>query len=558
MLILQELKEILVRVRPRESFTKMFHGIQKLLEVMFNKDVSHLGGDCAMELRPYQHFAVNGIRHSLSAGNKRVMLYSPTGSGKSEIAISVAQGARSKGKRVAFLVDSIELVLQASRRFAKSGLPHGIIQGDNTRDVDDQLVICSIQTVAKRGLPPVDMLIIDEAHKCAGRKAYHQLIRRHNNLPIIGLSATPFTRGLGSHNDVVEGKLFEDMVVASTIKDLIDQGYLVDCEIYAPGAPNLQGVRVVAGDYDQAQLAARVDVDGLVGDIVQHWLRLGGNRQTVCFATNVAHSLHIQQKFLQAGVSCDHIDAKTPTPERQRILLDFSQGLTKVITNVAVLAEGWDCPAAEVMILARPTRSLVRYLQMAGRILRPAHGKVKARILDHSGTAVRLGFPTDDLPLQLDDGVAGEANHEARQEEQDKAAVCPQCHAVRPRGVRKCPGCGFEPKRIAMPVEAEDGVLVKLGKDQVKAKQRQEAYAELLWVARNRGFKDGWAYHLVKRWYPGYDPSVKPPLKDPTAATLARLANGKFRARAGLAGKIADNILRDGAAGIRKLVNEQR
>lgn len=450
-------------------------------------------------LRPYQQAAIESLRDRLRAGKQRVVLYSPTGSGKTEMAIEIIKNAEARGKRVLFVANRIQLVGQASRRLMKSGLHHGVIQGSNTNGAWQRTLVCSIQTLAARGFPEeIDLIVIDEAHAAAGTEAYRDLIAQAK-CPVIGLSATPFSRGLGRHHDSIEGALFEEIVPAATIADLIEQGFLVDVDIYAPDEPDLKGVKIVAGDYNERQLGERVNQTKLVGNIVEQWKKLAGDRQTVVFATNIAHSQNIVAQFRSAGVQAEHIDCYTDEDERAAILRRLEKGDTRVVSNVSVLAEGWDCPSVEVMVLARPTKSLVRYIQMVGRVLRPAPGKTKALMLDHSGTAKRLGFPTDDLPLELDDGRPKDKASPKEEEEREEALpkVCPMCSFVKPAKVHKCPRCGHEPQRPTK-VATSEGQLVKLEKTKATREDKQAWYSQLLTVQRERGYARGWLAHKYR------------------------------------------------------------
>jgi len=447
--------------------------------------------DYMENLRDYQEAAIHASRKEAFAGRKRVMIYSPTGSGKTVIAESIIRSCLAKGKRVAFIANRVDLISQTSKRMA--GIPHGIMQGENTARTYENFIICSIQTVARRGLPMVDLIVIDEAHGVAGSKDYRKLIEQNNNVQVLGLSATPFSKGLG--------KIFEVMVVASTIRDLINQGFLVDCEIYAPSEPDLRNVKMktnAAGekDYNEFQLGEAVDKPELIGDIVKHWFQLANDKPTVIFATNILHSQHIVEQFKHAGVAAEHIDCYTEPDERKAIMQRVLSGHTKVISNVAILTEGWDFPACSVMILARPTKSLTLWIQMVGRILRPFEGKEVGLVLDHSGSAKFLGYPTDDLPLELCDGST-KASEKRQQAEAPKPKQCPKCKFMKAPKVHKCPKCEFEPAR-KNEIEHAEGELVKFKREKVTKIDKQQFYSEVLAIKLERGYSDGWASNQYK------------------------------------------------------------
>jgi superfamily II DNA or RNA helicase len=448
-----------------------------------------------MELRPYQEFAIQKLRESLMTGNKRVMLYSSTGSGKTEIAMAMIKAALTKKKRTIFVVNRVELINQTSRRFYKSNIQHGIIQGANTRMSDSDALVCSIQTMAKRGYPDADFIVIDEGHYCAGSKSYVAMIEHYKDKPIIALSATPFSKGLAKKYEW--GVLFQDLVIATTVEELIEQGYLVDLDIYAPDKPDLSKVRTTAGDWNEKDLGVECDKPILIGNIVKHWKELGENKPTVCFAVNIAHSKHIVEDFLKNGVTAEHVDCYTSEDDRKAILDRVLSGQTKVISNVGILTTGWDFPACEVMILARPTKSLILWIQMAGRILRPFEGKAKGKLLDHSGTAELLGFPTDDLPLFLDDGKPKQTTGSDKKIEKPLPKPCPKCSYLKKKA-GACPICKFAPVKQSG-IEVGEGKLKILTKKE-KAKEaklagldKQHVYSELLYMAREKNYKSGWA-----------------------------------------------------------------
>jgi superfamily II DNA or RNA helicase len=456
----------------------------------------------ALTLRPYQALAVQNLRQSLAGGMVRQILCSPTGSGKTEIGMALVKGALAKRKRVAFLCNRVHLVEQTSRRFTKSGITHGIIQGSNTSRLYENVLVASIQTVARRGLPDVDLLIIDEAHTVAGSKEYRSVISAAKGIPVIGLSATPYTKGLGKYYVELGGALFEQMVVAATIPELIADGYLVDCDVYAPSEPDMAGIKQTRNafgemDYSDADVGRATDKPELIGDIVKHWFRLAKETPTVCFASNISHSKHIVEQFRAAGAPAEHIDCYTDDEERKAILARIESGETLIVSNVGILAEGWDFPACKTLILARPTRSLIRYIQMAGRVLRPHASKFRALILDHSGTVSRLGFPTDEFPLELDDGTPRKQAGQQKEQPEKLPKACPQCSYM--KTVHICPVCGFVPA-IPHGVEVQEGELVLVKKKAQKV-EKQALYSQLIAIAESKGYKEGWISHKYKEYF---------------------------------------------------------
>lgn len=482
-----------------------------------------------MKLRPYQSTALDALRSSLARGNKRVMLYSPTGSGKTVTAEAMIRGAVAKGKRVAFIANRKQLVGQASAHLTRAGILHGILQADNTRSLDARVLVCSIDTIHARGFPDdVALIVIDEAHAVAGSTKYRTLLESRNAVPVIGLSATPFAPGLG--------KVFNDLVIAATIRELIDDDYLVDVDVYAPTDPDISGVATRRGiggeiDYAETQLAEAVDTPALVGDIVQHWQRLAAGKQTVAFCTSIPHSKHVTEAFRAAGVLAEHIDYHADDDTRADILGRFSRGEFAVLSNVGLLAEGWDCPSTACMILARPTKSLTRFVQMVGRVLRPAEGKTRALLLDHSGTTQRLGFPTDDLPLVLDDGRANASGSKRQERRKSEPKPCPSCKYVRPAGVHVCPKCGFAPER-QNDVEVAAGELQRIERPSKRPATRdakQHTYSQLLHIAKHRGYSDGWAAHQYRAMFGVWPRSLAEVTAAPTTELLKWVKSRQIR-----------------------------
>lgn len=448
-----------------------------------------------MNLRDYQTDAIDKLRDSLRQGKTRPVVQMPTGAGKTIVAANIVRMALDKGKRVLFCVPAISLIDQSAEKFERNGIDHiGVIQAQHERtDRSAPVQVCSIQTLARRDIPAADLVIIDECHQMFKFYDTWMNLPEWKRIPFIGLTATPWAKGMGA-----QGR-WDDLIIGTTTEELIKLGHLSDFKVYAPAHPDLDGVKIVAGDYKIDQLGAAMDKAPLVADIVSTWLERGQNRPTLVFAVNRAHAKHIEQQFQAAGVSTAYLDAYTDLEERNQIAKAFENGDVRVVCNVGVLTTGvdWD---VRCIVLARPTRSEILYTQIIGRGLRTAEGKDHCLILDHSDTTIKLGFVTDISHDKLDDG-----RHKAgpKEKKQLLPKECPSCAFLKPPKTKVCPACGFEAKPTSG-VDTEEGELHELTRDgRVKVEkwsieQKQKFYNELLGHAHLRGYKKGWAYHAYK------------------------------------------------------------
>lgn len=457
-----------------------------------------------MMLRSYQVAAIDRARDAIRRGVKRMVLVAPTGAGKSVIAHAIIKGIADRGKRGLFAVNRVQLVNQFSERISAAGMHHGILRGEDTRSAHANIVVGSIQTIARRGVDDFDVIVIDEAHAAPGSKDYRKLLTDNPGAIVLGLTATPYAKGMGKHFDGMDGPLFQELIKVAAITDLIKEGHLVDADIWAPSVPDMSGAkkaRNAFGDYDytDASAAEVMDKAALIGDIIHHWKERAAGSTTVAFGSTIAHSMHIAERFREAGVTAEHLSAYTPLDERQAILKRHASGETTVVACAALLREGWDSPECSTLILARPTKSLTAYIQMCGRVLRPYPGKSRAIILDHSGSCLKLGFPTDDREMELDDGKPKEG---ASGSEPDELKPCPKCgyvdHYRSLHGNRDCPQCGFIRQRQPKPVETQEGELVLLKRGTVTMAEKQRFYGELLTVADDRGYARGWISHKYR------------------------------------------------------------
>ena len=499
-----------------------------------------LAGAEVISLRDYQAGLVTEVRASLKAGRRRVLAYLPTGGGKTRVATAITQMTLNKSKgRVVVLANRKQLVHQFAVALRAAGLDVGILQGENTHGLHHRVVVASIDTIHARNciFDDVALFIIDEAHACAGSEKYRTLLFRYNRAPCIGLSATPFARGLGKlYPELADRPLFEDLIVGATVQSLVDAGHLTDLEIYAPSSPDMTGAktsRTAEGEQDfrQADIEEATDRPELVGDILRHWFKLAGGVKTICFASSIAHSQHIVERFRADGVSAEHLDCYMDDETRADILGRFERGDFTLLSNVSLLAEGFDVPDTSCMILARPTKSLTRFLQMVGRVLRPAPGKTRALLLDHSGSVERIGHPFDDLPLELCDGNANKAGSRKEERKKSEPKPCPKCKFVRDAGVHECPKCGFKPQRRS-DVAVFDGELVKVDRKSKKPAThdvKQHVYSQLLHVASARGYRPGWAANKYRARFGVWPRGLRDVPAAPTGELLGWLKSQQIR-----------------------------
>jgi DNA repair protein RadD len=302
-------------------------------------------------LRAHQERALEALRASLAAGKRRPMLQAPTGAGKTLLAAHIIQGARAKGNAVIFTVRALSLVDQTVAGFEAEGIDYiGVMQGSHPRtDLDQPVQICSVQTLARRRTPGAAIVIIDEAHQMHKSMLKWMTDPEWGRVPLVGLSATPWARGLG--------KYYDDLIIAATTAELIGAGYLSKFAVHAPTAPDLSGVKVDKGDYHDGQLAEAMDQPKLVGDVVEHYLKLGENRPTIVYGVNRAHAEHLQQRFVETGIACEYLDGLTPREDREATFVRFRSGATRIIYNVGVLTTDVDLDVRRI-IDCKPTRLL--------------------------------------------------------------------------------------------------------------------------------------------------------------------------------------------------------
>lgn len=249
-----------------------------------------------------------------------------------------------KGKRATFVCDRITLINQASENADAYGMQcHGIVQAEHwRRDNSLPFQIASIQTIQARGYwPDSDLVVIDEAHNL--HKAHKEFLES-GRAPVIGLTATPCTKGLG--------KYFTNVVNAATMHELTDSGVLVPMKILSCKAPDMKGAEV-SNTGEWTNRAASEREAKIIGDVVAEWITHGENRKTIAFGADIAYCTQLVQRFNQAGVNAAAYTSETSDAECKELLEEFRKpdSCIRILVSVEKLAKGFDCFDAETEIL---------------------------------------------------------------------------------------------------------------------------------------------------------------------------------------------------------------
>ncbi len=391
-----------------------------------------------LDLRPYQLETVEQIRALIRQGKKNILVVSPTGSGKTVIATHMVGETSRKGNRAVFVVDRLSLIEQTSRTFYAEDIAHGVIQADHPQYKPWELVqVCSQQTLARRKWPDASVIFVDEAHTVT--KTVSQRIYPRDTVAV-GLTATPFTKGLG--------RIYDAVVNVTTTNKLIADGHLSNYRIFAPSEPDMTGVKVIAGEWEEKEAAARALE--VVGDCVAEYLKRGDGKKFICSAVNVDHVMELQRQFMAAGIVCATYTYKDLADDRADIVREFRKPDSNIrgLITVTAASKGFDVPDIGVVIMARPLRkSLAEHIQFFGRGLRTAEGKAECLILDHSGNCKRFWDEWNDFfetgAVELDDGKKKEKEKKKPEKKEREMASCPVCHHVH-LAQSHCPACGHE------------------------------------------------------------------------------------------------------------------
>lgn len=420
-----------------------------------------------IKLRPYQEEIKSAVFTKWLEGFRNVLLVMPTGMGKTKTFSSLVidtLGLREGPMPTAIMVHRKELVQQISLVFAEEGIPHNIIASRkdilgiisaHRREYKKQFYsstsvvsIISVDTLNSRAeryaawALTIRQWITDEAAHVLKDNKWGEAIAMFKNARGLGVTATPERldrKGLGSHVDGV----FDVMVEGPSTRWGIDNGFLSKYKIVCPPSDFSQYLedKNPNGDYTKAAMMAASKKSRIIGDVVENYIKFAKGKQAIYFATDVETAQQMEKQFIARGVIAKSLDGTTPDAERLEALIAFREKRIQVLLNVDLFDEGLDVPGIEVVGMARPTKSLGKFLQMVGRGLRVMPGKEFMILIDHVGNI--SGGANHGLPDNIRRWTLDRTNRRAQKLNFMRICQNHMCNAPYDRALTECPWCGF-------------------------------------------------------------------------------------------------------------------
>jgi superfamily II DNA or RNA helicase len=432
-----------------------------------------------MNLREYQKLVITELYQLLKLGLTAVLIYAPTGAGKTVVACQIILDALSRGRRVLFLVHRAKLIKQTFHTLLTSGIKASVIyaEWEEEPDYDNPVQIAMVQTLQNRELPPdIGVVIADEVHTTAYYKLYHERvvptyggkILALSKCYFIGLTASPW------RTKSTEGycHLFQAVVRAPYPQQLIEMGYLAASRQF--GYDGLIDFRKLDtgsnGEYTQTSMQKVCDRK-FNTEVVRHYMEKCPERKAIIFCAGVEQTIDLANSFQQRGIAAECIIEDTTEKERDSIFERFHTGITHILISVYVLCEGFDEKSVQAVLLARPTKSRALLVQMCGRGLRTdtENGKEDCWFLDFCENFKRLGIHTSKYKTSPCPRICFGKGKQAEEETLNALKTCFKCNSLVPAGLSICPECGYVFQKKEKPPAPPRPFGEILSKEQTKA-----------------------------------------------------------------------------------------
>jgi superfamily II DNA or RNA helicase len=378
----------------------------------------------ALELRPYQAEAISAIEDAERRGVRRPLLGLPTGTGKTVIFAALI---RRRGGSALVLAHRDELLMQATDKIRQvdPGARLGLVKAE-ANEVEAPVVVASMQTLARESrlarLPQrFQTVVVDEAHH-ATADSYRRVLDWVDGSPLLlGVTATPERADNASL-----GEVWDEVVYSRSLLEMIRAGYLVDLRgLRVRLAVDFSRLRVSHGDFVDADAGAALTAADAPAHACAAYLEHAAGRKALLFTPTVDLAHLMAEAFRKRGVAAEAVDGSLPLEQRRAILARLRSGETKVVANCAVLTEGFDEPSVDCVIVARPTRSRILYVQMIGRGTRTFPNKRDCLIVDLVGATERHDLLTLPQLFGLGDARALEDRTVTEALEREQAMAAP-------------------------------------------------------------------------------------------------------------------------------------
>lgn len=514
-------------------------------------------------LYKHQNKIVKSVYKAWKKKKKHILVQSATGSGKTVIFSFIASKVSANNKKVLIITDRIELLSQAGGTIESFDMKPFLIKAGTTFiDRTKSIYIGMSQTLRNRLNNPlwlkfirdeIGLIIVDEAHK----QEFNHLFKFEwmEKKFVLGFTATPSRGG----KMVQLGVQYETIVYGKSIKWLIKKGYLLNCDIYDCGAPDMSGVAVNKSkmDYSESSMFKQFDNTKLYKGLVKNYNKICKGKKMMVFCCNVEHAIKTTKKLSKAGIPVKFVSSKKTAPKepkkwtpateevynekfrafqlyekyfykfsgsRKEVFKWFKESQSGVLVNVDIATTGFDDPKVEVIALYRSTMSLVLYLQMLGRGSRTVKDnsitKTHFTVLDFGNNKSRFGGYDVDRGWSLwheenksEGGVppmkiCGEDSKFNKLEGAGK--VKEGCGRLIPASLKICPFCGFRAKKLTKIEEVELALSSVVDEKGVSLKFKpikEMTFHELTEYRKIKKYNIHWLYGIL--WNRGGEKVLK-------------------------------------------------